>query len=352
MHRNTATCTLYMDQDTIREALLAETRALFNVLDKARKAGQDTTLKKESRRIPVLSGRSMQCRKTLMGHLAKVHSMSWGQNSRTLVTTSQDGKLLVWDCYTGYKINSILLACNWMMDCSLSPSGKLIAAGGLDCLCTLYAVSDDPQQLALLNNHDDFLSSCQFLDDNRLVTASGDCRVLLWDIETQIVTDEFYGHTDAILCSAVSLDKQMVVTGGYDGIAKVWDIRSKSCTHTFQAHEGEIHDAAFFPSGMAFGTGSEDYTCCLFDLRADQKLVSYDDENESQGPVFGIDFSKGGRLLFTACDDGTVRLWDTLKATFVGALYGHTANVSGVAVSPDGKAIATCSYDATVKIWN
>lgn len=341
-----------MDQDTVREALLFEAQALYYVVDERRKAGQDTTMEKESRRIPVLSSRTMQCRRTLVGHLSKVHGISWGQNSRTLVTTSQDGKLLVWDCYTGYKEHSIPLSSNWMMDCELSPSGSLIATGGLDCLCTIYKVSDNPRQLAVLDSHNDFLATCRFLDDDsKLLTASGDCRALLWDVETRKVTNEFCGHTDAILCLAVAPNKTTMVTGGYNGMAKVWDIRIKDCTNTFQAHRDEIHSIAFFPSGSAFGTGSEDLTCGLFDLRADQRLMKYVDD-EARSPVSGVDFSKGGRLLFAACDDGTVRLWDTLKTTLVGALYGHTSNVSGVTVSPDGKAVATCSYDTTVKIWN
>ena len=343
---------VYMDKDIVHETLLAETQALYDTLDEIRKKGQDTTLEKESREIPDLSGRAMQCRKTLLGHLSKVHCMSWGQDSRTLVTCSQDGKLLVWDCYTGYKLYSIPSTSNWMMGCDLSPSGKLIATGGLDCLCTLYIVSDNPQQPIVLEAHNDYVASCRFLgDDNRLVTASGDCKILLWDTEIEMVTNELCGHTDAILSLATAPDKKILVTGGYDGVAKVWDVRIKDCTHTFQAHGCEIHDVAFFPSGMAFATASEDNTCGLFDLRADQKLVTYVDDTVSC-PVYGIDFSKGGRLLFAACDDGTTRLWDTLKGTCVGGLYGHTSNISDVIVSPDGRAVATSSYDATIKIWN
>ena len=341
-----------MDEETGREALLAETQALYSALDEARRKGQDTTLEKESRGIPDPSGRAMQCRRTLVGHLSKVHCMSWGQDSRTLVTCSQDGKLLVWDCYTGYKLYSIPSNCNWMMGCDLSPSGKLIATGGLDCLCTLYIVSDDPQQSVVLEAHDDYLASCRFLgDDSKLITASGDSKIFLWDTEVEMVTNELCGHTDAILSLAVAPDKKILVTGGYDGVAKVWDVRIKDCTHTFQAHESEIHDVAFFPNGMAFATASEDNTCSLFDLRADQKLLTYVDDTVSCA-VYGIDFSKGGRLLFAACDDGTTRLWDTLKGMCVGGLYGHTANISEVIVSPDGKAVATSSYDTTIKIWN
>ena len=341
-----------MNKDTERETLLAETQALYDALDEARKKGQDTTLEKESQAILDLSGRAMQCRRTLAGHLSKVHCVSWGQDSRTLVTCSQDGKMLVWDCYTGYKVYSIPSSSNWMMGCDLSPSGKLIATGGLDSLCTLYVVSDDPPQPIILEAHDDYLASCQFLgEDNRLVTASGDSKIMVWDTEIEMVINELCGHTDAILSLAVAPDKNMLVTGGYNGIAKVWDIRIKDCTHTFQVYGGELHDVAFFPNGMAFATASEDTTCGLFDLRADQKLVTYENDTTSC-PVYGIDFSKGGRLLFAACDDGVIRLWDTLKGVCVGGLYGHTANISDVRVSPDGKAVATSSFDSTVKIWN
>lgn len=336
----------------MREALLAETRALYNTLDEARKETKDTTLEEESKEIPALSGRKMQCRRTLLGHVAKVYSISWGQNSRTLVTSSQDSKLLVWDCYTGYKVYSIPSTSNWMMDCDLSPSGRLIATGGLDCLCSLYTISDNPQRPAVLKAHDDYLASCRFLDDDStVVTASGDSNIFLWDIETQSITSKLCGHTDGVLCLAVAPDKHTLISGGYNGIAKVWDIRIRDCTHTFQVHEGEVHDVAFFPSGRAFATGSEDNTCVLFDLRADQELAIYADD-EASSPVYGLDFSKGGRLLFTACEDGRIRLWDTLKATCVGGLYGHTADVTGLAVSPDGRAVATCSYDTSVKIWN
>ena len=336
----------------MREALIAEAHALYSSLDKARRKGQDTTLEEESREVPALTSRKMLCRRTLVGHVAKVHSVSWGQNSRTLVTSSQDGKLLVWDCYTGYKLYSIPSSTNWMMDCDMSPNGHLVATGGLDCLCTLYTVSDDPGQPVILDAHDDYLASCRFLaDDSKLVTASGDSKILLWDTETKSVINKLGGHTDGILCLTVAPDKKTLVSGSYDGVAKVWDIRIRDCTHTFQAHMDEIHDAAFFPSGMAFATGSEDCTCGLFDLRADQELATYDNV-EAPSPVYGLDFSKGGRLLFTACEDGIIRLWDTLKATCVGGLYGHNANVSDVLVSPDGRAVASCSYDSNVKIWN
>jgi WD40 repeat protein len=44
---------------------------------------------------------------------------------------------------------------------------------------------------------------------------------------------------------------------------------------TFAAHDSDINAIQFFPNGNAFGTGSDDASCRLFDIRADRELASY-----------------------------------------------------------------------------
>ena len=73
---------------------------------------------------------------------------------------------------------------------------------------------------------------------------------------------------------AVNTARQLFVSGSCDGTAKVWDIRSGKCTHTFYGHESDINSVAFFPDGNAVGTGSDDSSCRLFDLRC------YDEVNQ------------------------------------------------------------------------
>ncbi len=48
----------------------------------------------------------------------------------------------------------------------------------------------------------------------------------------------------------------------------MWDMRSNKCTRTFEGHESDINSVVFFPDGNAFGTGSDDSSCKVFDLRA------------------------------------------------------------------------------------
>ncbi len=67
--------------------------------------------------------------------------------------------------------------------------------------------------------------------------------------------------------------------------------------------------------------------------------------------VRAIAFSPDGRWLASGSYDATVRLWNVRDGTLGKELKGHTAWVRGLAFSPDGELLATASDDNTVRIW-
>src|SRR5262249_14028517 len=50
--------------------------------------------------------------------------------------------------------------------------------------------------------------------------------------------------------------------------------------------------------------------------------------------------------------DRTVKIWDAQTGQETLVLKGHSAYVTGLAYSPDGKRLATTADDKTVKLWN
>lgn len=141
----------------------------------------------------------------------------------------------------------------------------------------------------------------------------------------------------------------MFVSGACDATAKIWDIREGKCVQTFSGHESDVNAVQFFPNGNAVGTGSDDASCRLFDLRADRELNLFASEQIFCG-ITSVAFSISGRLLFGGYDDYQCHVWDTLRAERVGVLRAHENRVSCLGVSGDGKGLCTGSWDSLLKV--
>lgn len=205
--------------------------------------------------------------------------MHWSTDRRHLVSASQDGKLIIWDAYTTNKVHAIPLRSSWVMTCAYAPSGNYVACGGLDNICSVYNLSsrEGPTRVAReLSGHSGYLSCCRFINDRRILTSSGDMTCMLWDVETGSKVTEFADHLGDVMSISINPTNQNVfVSGACDAFAKLWDIRTGKAVQTFSGHESDINAVQFFPDGQAFGTGSDDATCRLFDIRADREVITY-----------------------------------------------------------------------------
>lgn len=336
------------------EQLRAEADQLKNAIREMRQKVRDTTLVEVGSSVEILGRIQMRTRRTLRGHLAKIYAMHWASDSRNLVSASQDGKLIVWDSYSTNKVYAIPLRSSWVMTCAYAPSGSFVACGGLDNICSIYSLKSREGNIRIsreLPGHTGYLSCCRFLDDNRIVTSSGDMTCALWDIETGQQVSIYTGHTGDVMSLSLSPDFRTFVSGACDASAKLWDIREGMCKQTFPGHESDINAVTFFPNGYAFATGSDDATVRLFDIRADQELAIYSHDNIICG-VTSVAFSKSGRLLLAGYDDFNCNVWDSIRAERAGVLAGHDNRVSCLGVTEDGMAVCTGSWDSFLKIWN
>jgi guanine nucleotide-binding protein G(I)/G(S)/G(T) subunit beta-1 len=299
----------------------------------------------------------LQQRRILKGHFGKIYAMHWATDSRHLVSASQDGKLIIWNAFTTNKEHAIALRSSWVMTCAYSPDGTMVASGGLDNIVSIYKLPTDKRgmsgekPLAELAQHEGYLSCCRFLDDHNILSSSGDSTCILWDLDRRAPKSVFTEHTQDVMCvSNNGGDPNLFVSGSCDAKSKVWDIRQKKAVMTFGGHDSDINSVCFLPDGTAFASGSDDSSCGLFDLRAACQINRYASNKILSGATC-VTFSRTGRYLFASYDESSVHTWDTLTGAQVGQLDGHEERVAAVHVSPDGQALATASWDTTMKIW-
>src|SRR5262245_16852062 len=70
------------------------------------------------------------------------------------------------------------------------------------------------------------------------------------------------------------------------------------------------------------------------------------------GLVYSVAFSPDGKVLATGSFDNTVKLWDFATGKELHTLKGHTNQVYCVAFSPDGNLLASASQDKTIRLWD
>uniref|UniRef100_A0AAR2J9J4 Uncharacterized protein n=1 Tax=Pygocentrus nattereri TaxID=42514 RepID=A0AAR2J9J4_PYGNA len=248
--------------------LKSESEALKTKLEEERAKLHDVELHQVAEKVDPLGQFVMKTRRTLKGHGNKVLCMDWCKDKRRIVSSSQDGKVIVWDAFTTNKEHAVTMPCTWVMACAYAPSGCAVACGGLDNKCSVYPLSlDKNENLAAKKKsvamHTNYLSACSFTNsDMQILTSSGDGTCALWDVESGQLLQSFHGHAADVLCLdlAPSETGNTFVSGGCDKKANVWDMRSGQCIQSFETHESDINSVRYYPSGDAFASGSDDAT--------------------------------------------------------------------------------------------
>ena len=227
-------------------------------------------------------------------------------------------------------------------------------------------------------------------DGRRVLLASADRSVRLWDVEARRDLRRFIGHTASVWAVAFSPDGKRALSGGADQTVRLWDVDSGSELRRFEGHAGLVLCVAFSPDGKQALSAALDHGIVLWDVETGKELRRLDglarfvnalafapSGNEAllagdsvihlvnlrngkelrtftghTASVTGVAFAPDGKQVASASDDGTVRLWETASGRVMRSFVGHDSYVKGVAFSSDGKRILSCGTDTTVRLWD
>jgi hypothetical protein len=124
---------------------------------------------------------------------------------------------------------------------------------------------------------------------------------------------------------------------------------------TLRGHASGVWCVAFSPDGKLLATGSGGYLGEPGELKTWDPISGREKISvATQRSVRWVRFAPDSKTLATAEHEnqGAARLRDAATGRVLHTLVGHHKPIDTLAFSPDGKRLATASWDKTVKIWN
>ena len=191
-------------------------------------------------------------------------------------------------------------------------------------------------------------------DSSRLAVGGGN-EVVIYDVSgTNLnVIARASAHPDPVQSIAWSPDGKRLATGAFRRVV-IWTVEGLAKEREIlEGLTDRIAALRFLPDGnqlvIADGRASELGTVRLADVGTGAIAASWTAHTDT---VFDLAVSKDGKMLATAGGDKLVKLWDLETHKEIAKLEGHVAQVLSLAFNADGTQLASGGADFQLKVWD
>jgi len=243
--------------------------------------------------------------RTLPGHTADVTDLLLLKDGQTLVTSSADETIRLWNLQTGAEIRQ-------------------------------------------LKGHSSVVNALtRTTDQTTLISAGADRRLNFWSLpDGELIHQVEAAHLSPINSLAVSHNGQWLASADSGGVIKLWNLNTLDMIETLsQDGLGTINHVQFTRDDAHLASGGKELL--LWDLNHPQDPIALAGHTSF---INRLEVSDDNQTLISASADRTVRLWNIANHTLIATLQGHQSYVNDAQV--DGPRLWSADEAQTILIWD
>lgn len=303
-----------------------------------------------------------------------ITSLAFSRDGK-LATGTGDGSITIWDegSQKSSKIESEQIASpNSEIDYGISalafsPDSKTLVIGrcaredereerdgGGVCLGAellfLDLTSEQPKFSFLATQHRSAPTSLTYSPDGKILVSSSNESISFWDSSTRKLIKQVPGQSNVRVQNvAFGKDNKEIAAGVRGDSIIVWDLKTdQPLAAPLTGHDGLIGGVALSPDGVMVAS-----------VGGDMNTILWDTNSYGVGQVFltntrtdTVAVSPDGKFLATGTG-GILNVWDIHeKKLFMPSLKGHTSIQRSIAFSPDSKLMASPAADGRIILWD
>ncbi|HAB18979.1 MAG TPA: hypothetical protein DCE44_21390, partial [Verrucomicrobiales bacterium] len=281
------------------------------------------------------------------GHRDPVNCLDISQDGQWAVSGGDDGTLRLWPLGAADREMLKVKGVDLTKRIEFSPDDRLIAFVPLvGSGVTLVDATTGATLTTAELPHE--IEDAVFTDEpGHLLVAGEDGSLVLWDVLAAKPARVYAGHPPHITTLDYSLASRSFAVGTKDGVLAWMAVGGEQLApHQFAA--GEVKQVRMFNRGQNL-VALQEGSLSVWEIA---RGLRWSTPSSELADAETIAVSPDGKLIATGHQDMAARLWDARTGQPRQVLRGHQNTVTGLAFSQDGRVLLTASFDGWIHVWN
>jgi eukaryotic-like serine/threonine-protein kinase len=288
---------------------------------------------------------------TLLGVLqhssGEVMDVAISPDGRT-VATAAGGMGYLWDLRSGDLRGVLRHDSNLVISVAFSRDAKLVVTAGRDGVAQMWVAANGAPHGGPMRHPKPIMHALFVPNGRQVLTWSEDHTVRIWDADTGKPKGSPLRHDGHFRDVSLSADGKLLLSVTSDAGVRLWNVENQSCLHAWKPSAGYTAGILGPDSNTVLLAGA-DYGLHLY--RVDGTPI-WETPGAHQSMIFALSFSRDGKLIATASDDGNARIWDARSGSPRTPPLRHDRLVRSVAFDPAGHLLISGGQDNTARVWD